>query len=113
MTINGITYKPGTVIVTGYLAEVEMPEFGVIRKIICLPNHKCYFQIRKHVPIHFDSHFHAFEVAERQDVADVIVTNAEFFTHEPMHLVRPISDQRNASWFVVLPYSATIHTVSN
>ena len=73
------------VIVNGYLPEVEMPEFGVIRKIIYLPNHECYFQIRKHVPIHFESHFYAFEVAESQDAADVIVTNAEFFTHETMH----------------------------
>ena len=88
-----------------------MPEFGVIRKII---NHKCYFQIRKQVPTHFDLHFHAFEVVESQDAADVIVTNAEFFTHETMHLVRPISAEgRNGSWFVVLPYSATIHTDSN
>ena len=62
-----------------------MPEFGVIRKIIYLPNHKCYFQIRKQVPIHFKSHFHAFEVAESQDAANVIVTNAEFFTREIMH----------------------------
>ena len=30
-------------------------------------------------------------MAESQDEPDVIVTNAEFFTHEPMHLVRPIS----------------------
>ena len=65
------------VIVTGYLAGVEVPEFGAIRKIIYLPNHKCYFQIRKQVTILFYSHFHAFEVAESQDVADVIVTNAE------------------------------------
>ena len=70
--------------------------------------------MRKHVPIHYDSHLHAFEVAESQDEPDVIVTNAEFFTHEPMHLVRPISAEgRNSSWFVVLPYSATIHTDSN
>ncbi len=115
VTINGITYKIGTVVVTGYLAGVEMPNLVVIRKIIYLTSHKCYFQIKKQLPIHFDSHFHAFQVAESQEAADVfIVTNAELFTHEPMHLVCPISaEERNASWFVVLPYSATIHIDSN
>ena len=91
-----------------------MPEFSVIRKIIYFPNHKCYFQIRKQIPTHFDSYFYTFEVAQSQDAADVIVTNAEFFRHETMHLVRPISAKgRNASSFVVLLYSATIHTDSN
>ncbi|CAB4012414.1 Hypothetical predicted protein [Paramuricea clavata] len=62
VTINGSSYKIGTIVVTGYLANVEMPEFGLITKMIYLPNHKCYFKIKKQVPIHFNYHLHSFEV---------------------------------------------------
>ena len=86
-----------------------MHEFGLITKMIYLPNHKCYFKIKKQVPIHFNYHLHSFEVTESQEPAH-LTTEAGFFTHVPMHLVHPISAEgRNASWFVVLPYSTIVH----
>jgi hypothetical protein len=109
VTINGICYKIDTIVVTGYLADMEMPEFGLITKIIYLPNHKCYFKIKKQIPTHFNTHFHSFQVAECED-PEYLITEAGFFTHVPMHLVHPINAEgRNASWFVVLPYSSTVH----
>ena len=46
-------------------------------------------------------------MAESQDAADVIVTNAEFFTHETMHLVRP----KRAEGRIAYPGLLFYHTV--
>ena len=98
----------GAIVVTGYSAEQEAPEFGLITKIITLPN-KSYFQLKKYIAVQFNYHFHAFEVIAGED-PPTLVTSNDFFIHTPMHLVRPISaERRNASLYVVIPYSTAIH----
>jgi hypothetical protein len=92
--VNIICYKIGTIFVTGYLAGIEMLEFGLITKMIYHPDRKCYFKIKRQIHTDFNNHFHSFQLAEYEE------PEAGFFTHVPMHLVHPISAEgRNASWF--------------
>ncbi|XP_028413349.1 uncharacterized protein LOC114536220 [Dendronephthya gigantea] len=109
VTINGTDYMVGAIVVTGYLREQEAPEFGLITKIISLPN-KSYFQLKKYVAVQFSYHFHAFEVIAGEE-PPTLVTSEDLFIHTPMHLVHPISAEgRNAAFYVVIPYSMSIHT---
>lgn len=109
VTINGTDYMVGAIVVTGYSSEQEVPEFGLVTKIVTLPTIS-YFQLKKYVAVQFSNHFHAYEVIAGEE-PPTLITSDEFFTHTPMHLVRPISAVgRNASTYVVIPYSTTVHT---
>ena len=98
----------GAIVVTGYSTEKEMPEFGLVTKIVSLPTIS-YFLLTKYVAVQFSNHFHAYEVSADGGPSS-LVTSKEFFIHTPMHIVHPISAAgRNASSYVVIPYSTTVH----
>ena len=99
----------GAIVVTGYSTEKEVPEFGLVTKIVTLPTIS-YFQLKKYVAAQFNNHFHAYEVIAGEE-PPTLVTSNQFFIHTPMHLVHPISATgRNASSYVVIPYSTTVHS---
>jgi hypothetical protein len=109
VTINGIQYMVGVIVIAGYASEKEVPEFGLVTKIVTLPT-IFYFQLKQYVAIKFNNHFHAYEVIPGLE-PPTLVTSNQFFIHTPMHLVRPISATgRNASSYVVTPYSTTVHS---
>ena len=65
ITSNEIVYKFVAVVLTDYSVEPDMPEYGLVTKIIILPTKTSYFQLKKHVSTQFNYHFHAFEVVVR------------------------------------------------
>ncbi len=81
----------GAIVVTGYSTEKEVPEFGLVTKVVTLPTIS-YFQLKKYVAAQFNNHFHAYEVIAGEE-PPTLVTSNQFFIHTPMHLVRPIIDQ--------------------
>ena len=99
----------GAIVVTGYSTEQEVPEYGLVTKIVTLPTIS-YFQLKKYVAVQFSNHFHAYEVIAGEEPSTLVTSN-EFFIHTPMHLVHPISAAgRNASSYVVTPYSTMVHS---
>ena len=81
----------GAIVVTGYSTEKEMPEFGLVTKIVSLPTIS-YFLLTKYVAVQFSNHFHAYEVSA-DGGSSSLVTSKEFFIHTPMHIVHPIVQQ--------------------
>ena len=84
VTINGTDYMVGAIVVTGYSAEQEAPEFGFITKIITLPN-KSYFQLKKYIAFQFNYHFHAFEVISGKEPRTFLTSTEWLFFHWHPH----------------------------
>ena len=81
--IHGTRYAV-TYLVICYLDDDEDPVFGAIKDIIITSRNECLFILIPFVPVSYNSHFHAYEVAELNDNQILIYRQRELRDFHPL-----------------------------
>ena len=86
VSIYGTVYKIGSVTHIGWVDE--LPEFGVISKIVVMESSEVHFLLKRYETIQFASHYHSYEVNELPNERAVLKQQTEFRNYLPSHVVK-------------------------